>query len=189
MSDLYGSWLTENYDYSEVQKNLAELHTKHYDLYIRRVHSINGLAEMFVENSITIFPSLAGKIHVNYAHILAGIGRYVNDIVHYKLWHKVPVTNRAKMIAHTVKWIIQYPPVVATVSENDYKNLPDEAKSFTLGVSALFSALVIRYFLNFFHQEDGTEVPCETRYRKIFYLIETGQYDAKNATLIFEGLL
>lgn len=189
MSDLYGSWLTENYDYSEVQKNLAELHSKHYDLYTRRVHSINGLAEMFVETVKATFPSLDGKIHVNYANVLASIGRYVNDIVHYKLWHKVPVTNRAKMIAHTVKWIIQYPPVVMSLSQDDYKSLPDNAKSFSLDVSGLFAALVIRYFLDFFHREDGTSVPCESRYRKIFYLISTGQYDAKNATLIFEGLL
>lgn len=65
-------------------------------------------------------------------------------------------------------------------------SLPDADRQFVLEINTFFIGAVIRYFLSFFCDGD---IPSAKSYEKIFYLIDTGQYDAKTAAVAFEGLI
>jgi len=186
MGQLYGSWLNNEFDLDSFCTKLRESQSKYFLLYERRVNAIAAVAEYVVVNITKQFPNLNGKIHISYGSIISAIGRYVNDIMHYKVWHDVKLANKAKMIAHTIKWLAQYNVIVSSVSGKDYFQLSKKEKRTVLQLNTIFIGAVIRYFLS--HFCDG-HIPSAKNYSKIFYLIDTGQFDAKNAAVAFEGLI
>jgi hypothetical protein len=187
MSDLYGSWLQAGFDYTDVKARLDGFHTEHYQRFKERTTSIHGLAELFLEHVEAKFPELAGKLVVSYPAVLGSVGRYINDVVHYKVWHQIKVTNRSKMISHMVKWLSFYPVISINVSKDEYKKLSFESKKMALDVNIIFISTVIKWVIHYFAPDSTTET--EKKYRKIFYLLETGQYDAKNAAMVFDAIL
>lgn len=186
MGQLYGCWLNKNFDFSHLKEKSEAAHIEYYPFFIRRLDAICVIAELFVNDLCRDFPIFKGKISISYTAAISAIGRYINDIMHYKLWHDVKIANKAKMIAHTVKWLSQYNVVCSAVSAEDYKSLSEEERTILLEINSMFINAVIRYFLSYFC--DG-EIPSAKSYSKIFYLIETGQYDAKTAAVAFEGLI
>lgn len=186
MAHLYGTWLKENHDYTEVKKKIDNLHGVNYKIFQKRSDAIFYMATLFVAEYEVAFPCLRGKLHVNYSNVLAGIGRYMNDIVHYKLWHRIGTTNRAKIVAHSIKWLWLYPVVSVSISDIEYKKLSPGARKFVLDLNLCFIGLLIGYVLEGFSDRIPTPIG---KFRKIFYLLQTGQYDARNATLIFEEIL
>lgn len=183
---LYGCWLDQDFDCEAVASRLKEVKSQCYSSYPTRVNSICALAELFIARSCARYPSLQGKISLSYPAIISAIGRYINDVMHYKLWHDVKLTNQAKMIAHTIKWLSHYPVISINLNADDYAGLSEEERWYVLELNTLFIGTVVRYFLSFFSNGD---VPSANTYGKIFYLLDTGQYDVKTAAVAFDGLL
>jgi len=186
MGQLYGCWLTEDFDYASIAGGLKDPHKEYFPFFERRVDAIFYMAGLFVQEIYDIYPALAGKVNVSYVSTVSAVGRYVNDIMHYKIWHNVKITNKSKMIAHTVKWLSHYQIISTSVTPEEYSRLPPRERELLLELNTIFIGTVIRYFLAFFC--DG-EIPPSKTYEKIFYLVDTGQYDAKTAAIAFDGLI
>lgn len=186
MGQLYGCWLREDFDISAFTKNHKPPYREYFPFFQRRVDAIYHIANLYLEDMCEQHPLLRGKVYVSYVSVVSAIGRYVNDIMHYKLWHDVKIANKSKMIAHTIKWLTYYQVLCSSVSREDYAKLPTNDRSVLLEINTMFIATVIRYFLSFFC--DG-EIPSAKLYSSIFYLIDTGQYDAKTAAVAFDGLI
>ena len=186
MGQLYGCWLDEKFTFLHLATKVEALHKEYYPFYIRRLDAICMIAELFVEQYTIAYPNLKGKLFVSYASAISAIGRYVNDIMHYKLWHDVKIANKAKMIAHTIKWLSHYNVIVSNVSADDYRSFTQDERKALLEINAFFINSVVRYFLSFFCNGN---IPSSKSYDKIFYLIETGQYDPKTAAVAFDGII
>jgi hypothetical protein len=186
MGQLYGCWLNSNFDFSHLKEKSEVAHKEYYPFYIRRMDAICSIAEIFVDRLYIKYPSFKGKLAISYTSAMAAIGRYINDIMHYKLWHDVKIANKAKMIAHTIKWLSHYNVVCATATAEDYASFSEAERRVLLEINSAFIGVVIRYFLSYFCDGD---IPSAKSYEKIFYLIETGQYDAKTAAVAFEGII
>lgn len=186
MSELYGAWVNKNNDFKITHKKIDDIHNEYYPFYLRRLESVKLLAEIFVEDCCESYPSIAGKININYANIIGSMGRYINDIMHYKLWHDVGIANRAKMVAHTIKWLSIYPVISVSIDKDAYASLSTDTRYFLLEINSQFIACIIGYFLEYFN---NGEAPPFEKYKKAFYLIDTGQFDAKTAALMFEAIL
>lgn len=186
MGQLYGCWLEPNFQFDPLREKIERSHFEYFPFFTRRIDAITAVAEIFVGELVSIYPNLDGKLHVSYTGIVSAVGRYINDIMHYKIWHDVQIANKAKMISHTIKWLSFHPGVVSTASADEYANLSPEERRVLLELNFLFIGAVIRYFLTFFC--DG-ETPSSKSYDKIFYLLETGQYDAKTAAVAFDGVI
>lgn len=186
MSQLYGCWLKKDFVFESIRENKGSLHEEYYPFFLRRLDSVCAIAEIFKSEIESIFPKLNGKLIISYPAAISAIGRYINDIMHYKLWHDVKIANKAKMIAHTIKWLSHYPLISVNVNADEYFLLSDVEKSAVLEMNSLFIGAVIRYYLAYFCNGD---IPSSKRYDKVFYLLETGQYDAKNASVAFDGII
>ena len=187
MSQLYGCWLRPGVKFDALRVKVENSHSEYFPFFQRRVDAVSAIAELFVEEIVSKFPNLDGKVHVSYTGIISSIGRYINDIMHYKIWHDVKIANKAKMISHTIKWLALHPGVVTTANADDYASVSPDERKVLLELNVLFINSVIRYFLEFFC--DANEPPPSKTYEKIFYLLETGQYDAKAAAVAFDGIL
>ena len=186
MGKLYGCWLDKNFSLREAFSKESSPYDEYYSFYERRVVAISEMAQVFVGVVEVKFPRLQGRIFISYPAIISAVGRYVNDIMHYKMWHNVKIANKAKMVAHTIKWLTNYQVVSVALDKKEYMSLPDADRQFVLEINTFFIGAVIRYFLSFFCDGD---IPSAKSYEKIFYLIDTGQYDAKTAAVAFEGLI
>lgn len=186
MSMLYGCWLDDDFDCGHVTSRLEEVRAECSSSYPNRINSICALAEIFIKNSCRRFPNLEGKIFLSYPAVISAVGRYINDVMHYKLWHDVKLTNRAKMIAHTIKWLSHYHVIAVNVDADDYMTLSEEERLYILEINTFFIGTAIRYFLSYFC---NGSIPSANKYSKIFYLLDTGQYDVKTAAVAFDGLL
>ena len=187
MSEIYGSWLNESFDYKKTKERLDSLHTEFFPKYEMRVEAIYALAQLYKGQMCVLYPHLASNFDVAYHNVLSLCGRYFNDIVHYKVWHDVSDSEKAKMVAHMVKWAFEYPPVVVSLSEDEYKSLDQNSRTVCFEHRQGFIDLMVEYILLGFRT--GSENISQVgRLNKIFYLLETGQYDVKNATLIFREM-
>lgn len=186
MGRLYGCWLESDFDSGHLAEKIKNAHNEYFPAYVRRVDAIYSLAELFIANSNTLYPSLSGKLSAAYPSVISAIGRYINDIMHYKMWHDVKIANKAKMIAHTIKWLSHYNIINVNINIDEYKLLNKKERFFLLEINTLFIAAVIRYFLSFFC---NGEIPSSKTYGKMFYLIDTGQYDVKTAAVAFDGMI
>lgn len=186
MGKLYGCWLDKNFSLSSALNTEKTPHEEYYPFFERRVSAISSIAEIFVLQIEGKYSGLKGRLHISYPSIISAIGRYVNDIMHYKLWHNVRVANKAKMIAHTIKWLTHYQVVFVSLNKDEYLRLNETERKIALEINTFFIAAVIRYFLSYFC--DGSVPPAKS-YEKMFYLIDTGQYDEKTAAIAFEGLI
>lgn len=187
MPDLYGSWLQKDFDYSCVSNRISGLHDEYYEKFKRRVDSIYNLAIIYSEYVGEKHPDLKSHVFVSYPAVLGSTGRYINDIVHYKIWHQISVANRAKMIAHMIKWLSFYPVVTVNLSKEDYKNLNEDSRKMALDINLGFIALIIKWVVDYF--SPGSVADAEKKYKKVYYLLETGQFEAKNASMVFDGVL
>ncbi|QUI62488.1 hypothetical protein GSF04_08155 [Pseudoalteromonas sp. A22] len=185
MSGLYGSWLSANFDYSAVKGRIDSLHTEFYPKYERRVAAIEKLATMFVEEMEATGLGIKGYLRVSYTNILAMVGRYLNDIVHYKVWHEITDSKPSKMLAHVAKWAYHYPPVVTAVNKEQYEAMNKSERELLLSINFIFIKYIFEYILQGFNKS----MRRSNAYERIFYLLETNQYDARNATLVFEELM
>jgi hypothetical protein len=186
MSKLYGCWLISDFSAEALCQEAEFAKKKYYPLFLKRAEAINGIAEKFIEDTIERIPALEGKLFISHPALISAVGRYVNDIMHYKMWHNVRFANKAKMIAHTIKWLSQYHVVTTSITSGDYQKLSPGEKSYVLEMNTIFINTVIRYFLaHFCHGE----VPSSTAYAKFFYLLDTAQYDEKTASVAFEGII
>lgn len=183
---LYGSWLCDCYDFDEFCKKATGVQETLYPVFLRRVEAVGAIGDVFVQEAIAEMPALQGKIFCSYPSLIAAIGRYINDIMHYKLWHDVKVANKAKMISHTIKWLSHYPVIVTNISADEFKALSTAEQKFVLDANTYFIGTVVRYFLSHFC---GGLPPSASTYEKIFYLLDTAQYDAKTAAVAFEAII
>ena len=182
MSGLYGAWLDEGHDYTDVKDRVDTLHSEFYEKYENRVDAINACADIFIETYEILYPKL--KLKISYPNLLLLVGRYFNDIVHYKVWHEITDTELAKMCSHMAKWAQINQPVFTDVDREAYDLLNQEEKSIALNINLYFIDQVIKYLLLKYAPNSVDSV----NYKKIFYFLKTGQYDAKSMTLYFEDL-
>lgn len=185
---LYGLWMDEDVPYDAINEKLRDVLGSHYAKYQGRVFAIYEITQDFISEICETFPKMEGHIFINHANLLNMVGKYINDIVHYKIWHEIEVANQSKVISHTIKWIIFYPPLTVTLKKEDYfGKFNDEERDVLQNINIIYINAVMSYFFEKFGKEYLVKEP--QRYRKIFYLLQTAQYDARNATLFFDSLL
>lgn len=187
MSGLYGSWLAPTeFDFNPIKQHIENAHAEDFPKFLGRVDAILGIAELVKGELVAQYPVLTDVIHVSYTAIVSAVGRYVNDISHYKIWHGVKKANVAKMISHTIKWLSLHHGLVCNITADQYGKLGKTEKLIVLELNSIFINTVIRYFLSYFSQG---ETPSSKEYQGVFYLLDTGQFDAKTAAMTFEGIL
>lgn len=185
MSGLYGSWLDESHDYEIPKSRIDSLHQEYFPKYQRRIAAVEAIAVFFVDELEDTFDNLKGVFQVSYPNILGCVGRYLNDIVHYKVWHEISDSKPSKMLSHMAKWAFHYPPVVTALSKAQYEQLTENEREVVLNINTIFIDQLFQYIIDGFEIQ-GVEL---SDYKKIFYLLETNQFDAKNATMLFESIL
>lgn len=184
---LYGLWLDKDINFELIDKQIKEVLNKYYSRYDDRVKALSKVSLIFIDDTISIFPELKDKISFNHANMIAMIGRYINDIVHFKIWHEIHLANQSKVLAHTIKWALAYPPISLNLSKDDYKNLSIPARKYVLDINIIYINSLMGYFFEKFKKDHLIDDTKE--YDKVFYLMRTGQYDARMAAVFFDGLL
>lgn len=184
---LYGLWMDEDIPYDGILAKLHDVLDSHYQKYEGRVFAIYEITKDFIEEICAQYPVMENHIFINHANLTNMVGKYINDIVHYKIWHEIETANQSKVISHTIKWIIFYPPLTVKVDKEEYFSLNDEERDLLQNINTVYINAVMSYFFDKFDKAHLVKEP--QKYRKIFYLLQTAQYDARNATLFFDSLL
>jgi hypothetical protein len=182
---LYGAWLGD-YNFKGISKKLRDLTPKKIQLFDKRCNDINALADAHVADVKEAYENL--KVGVNYANILTAVGKYVNDVYHYKIWDEIDsAINCSKMLAHMLKWLSIYPAVSVIIDYDELKSLNEETQAYVLNLNSIFLMDVLRYIIENFTGVSDT-INLVTKYISVIDLIESGDYEVKTAVKIFREL-
>jgi len=185
---IYGTWLKPNFDYTDVKAKLDALHGENYERYKSRRRHFEAIAELFVADAEESYPSLKGKLFVNFAAISMGLAKYFNDVVHYKLWHPITYINKARVISYSAHWMLLHAPVSLALSRAEYSVLDKRTRKFVLELNTHFILMMIKWYMRGFGVSHSPVV-LNTIYKRVAYLIKTGQFEAKNIAVAFEVAL
>jgi hypothetical protein len=177
-SGYYGCFLIEGNQY----------HDEHYDKYEKRAQSLIVLMESLkasLEDSLNI----KNILMINYQNIYVAMGRYFNDVIHYKCWHRTPLTHRSKVAAHMIKWIRLNPFFSYSIPMGlEWMKFSEEIRVALLNINAFAMTTIIEYIANafgvFFDEEKFRDIQ-ET----IDYYTSTDTYNERMALLWFKEIL
>lgn len=173
MSIFYGSFISDD---------------EQYENYKKRIVSIIYLAEQSRKKIISKNPNLDEFIFISYQNIHVAIGRYFNDVDHYKKRHKIVLTHTSKIIAHTIKWISIYPSIFCSVPYHKWELLNNDERTILLNVNYYFIEQVVQYFMDKVNPNISESTYVKI-YADLFYYLKTGNYNERMASLWFERII
>lgn len=180
MSDFYGQWL--NKDESDINIGASK------EKYLARIAVFDSLAKKTVDDLVSSYPDLNGKIFICHQNIDIALGRYFNDIQRYKFLHKITTVHPAKMIAHTIKWLHLNPVLFGSIERIDFSKLSKKSKIAILNINFAFISQCVEYMFSEFNQNVS-----DSRFDNILYNLQyhlkTGLYQERMASLWFEELI
>jgi hypothetical protein len=160
----------------------------HDGKFLSRVNSLTSLAEILVEEIIVECPNLSGKIFISYQNLSIALGRYFNDVDHYKARHNIDLIRTSKIIAHTIKWVSLYPVLFSSVRLEQAGSLSDKERGVLYNVNYYYIYAIIDYFIN----TTGVDISEQTYnriYNDLTYYLKTGNYNERMASLWFEQII
>ena len=84
--------------------------------------------------------------------------------------------------------MLLHPPVALALSRSDYSALDKRTRKFALELNTHYILMMIKWYMRGFGVSHPPSV-LSTIYKRVSYLIKTGQLDAKNIAVAFEVAL
>ena len=151
---------------------------------------------------IQVSPPLEGRVTVSYPMVVKGIGEYINDVVHYKIWDGIEERiNKAKIIAHTAKWLCVYPPVALRVPSDEWSQMGKKTRKFSVRVPIRFAMYAVNYLLCEPLSRQQVSNPLEhdigdsniilhpTAIKPMLHQMEKGNYDPEIFSFYLERII
>jgi acyl carrier protein len=165
-------------------------HEHYYGKYESRSKSLIILMEDLKDAIEDGYPEIKDKniLKLNYQNIFVSVGRYFNDVVKYKCWHKIPLTHKSKVAAHMIKWIRLSPFFSFSVSEADWMQFDEDTRTFLLGINSFVLVTILGYIAEAFNV-----VISNDKFNQIHvdldYYVTTDSYNERMAILWFQEVL
>lgn len=151
-----------------------------------RLSTIVNNASRELEDIVTKYPNLDGKLFVSYPNVLVAVGRYFNDVQRLKTLHKIKKINRPKIAAYSIKWLAIYPALVSPIEVSMYASLTGEEKRILLNANILLIFRLITYFTGLESNPNLTDAQKNDLLIHAHYLLSTDQYCERSFSLLFQ---
>jgi hypothetical protein len=173
MSKFYGKFLYDSKDKSKFDS---------------RFDSLKYLAEVVAERLVVTSPNLSGKILISYQNLEIAIGRYFNDIDHFRERHQIDLSHTSKVVAHTIKWLSLFPVLFSSAKPAEFDLLSEKEQSVLYNVNYTYICEVIEYFIDPINP-NISEQKYDRIYSDVKYYLKTGSYNERMASLWFEEII
>ncbi len=158
----------------------------------QRLKSLEYMCDDYLITACSAYPKIKNYVSVCYPNILLCVGRYGNDLVHYKSMHNIDTfLHRSKIISHTIKWVSLFPPFSVSINKKEFRALDDETQDILLNINYLFIRLIIIYFFEELPVISAPEKQKEIDVivHDLTYILKTGQYETHSANLLFNNMM
>jgi hypothetical protein len=167
---------------------------QNHEKFVRRVDALLSDFNHVVEDIHATHPCLKGKVFVSYSNLVLAVGRYFNDLALFYAEHDVVKFHRGKIPAYLIKWFLLHPPIVSTLSQEEYHSLDSDCRSTVLNLGYIPIQVCVNHFMDtdvFLSGEIRPELrkTIDKNFERLYYYAKTGNYSAKMATLFFELLI